>query len=309
MFDRGQIESGIEMALLAGKVAVVTGSGRGVGKGHCEHLVKNGAAVIVNDIILEEAELVAAALRSQGGKAIASDADIGSREGCESLIQQCCDDFGKIDILVNNAGVVRDKSMLKLDDSDFELVLRIHVMGTFWCSQAAAKKMVAQGTGGVIINTTSGAHFGSFGQTNYAAAKGAIASMTYTWAIELAKKGIRVNAIGPLATTHMSATYKDADKMPYFDPAANGPMVCWLCSDEANYVSGQVFGTGGERISHMIQPHYGKTIFRENGWDIESISRHFGPQLKNEFSAFGILGQPYPFHEGIKAPNYSTTND
>lgn len=285
--------------LLAGKAAVVTGSGRGVGKGHCEHLVANGAMVVVNDIMLEEAESVAQALRDAGGQAIASDADIGSREGCEALIALCCETFGKIDILVNNAGVVRDKSLLKLSDDDFELVWRIHVMGSFWTTQAAAKQMIEQGTGGAIINTTSGAHFGSFGQTNYAAAKGAIASMTYTWATELARKGIRVNAIGPLATTHMSATYKDADKMPYFDPAANGPMVCWLCSSEASDVTGQVFGTGGERISHMVQPHYGKTLTREGGWDIASIRAHFAP-LKAEFGPFGILGKPYPFHAGIK---------
>lgn len=289
------------MALLTGKVALVTGAGMGVGKGHCEHLVENGAAVLVNDIDQENAEAVAEALRANGGRAVAQVADIGTRQGCEQLVQACCDAFGKIDILVNNAGIVRDKSLLKLEDADFELVWRIHVMGTFWCTQAAARKMVTQGSGGAIINTTSGAHFGNFGQTNYAAAKGAIASMTYTWAIELAGKGIRVNAISPLATTGMSATYKDADKMPYFDPAANGPMICWLCSDEADFVSGQVFGTGGERISHMVQPHYGKTLIREGGWDIEAIQRYFKDQMQSEFGPFGILGRPYPFHEGVKS--------
>jgi 3-oxoacyl-[acyl-carrier protein] reductase len=288
--------------LLEGRAAVITGAGRGVGKGHCEHLVKNGAMVVVNDIMEEEANKVVEELTAAGGKAVASTHDIGTREGCEGLIQLCCDEFGKIDIVVNNAGIVRDKSMLKLEDADFELVWRIHVMGTFWCAQAAALKMKDQGTGGVIINTTSGAHFGNFGQTNYAAAKGAIASMTYTWAIELAKYGIRVNAIGPLATTHMSATYKDADKMPYFDPAANGPAVCWLCSDEADYVTGQIFGTGGERVSHMVQPHYGKTMTRDGGWDEESIGKHFKNTLSTEFSPFGILGKPYPFYDGVHPP-------
>ncbi len=288
--------------ILEGKAAVVTGAGRGVGKGHCEHLVANGASVVINDIMLEEAQKVVEEIKAAGGNAVASDADISTREGCEALIQLCCDEFGKIDILVNNAGVLRDKSMLKLEDADFELVWRVHVMGTFWCSQTAAKKMIEQGSGGSIVNTTSGAHFGNFGQTNYAAAKGAIASMTYTWAIELAKKGIRVNAIGPLATTHMSKTFKDADKMPYFDPAANGPFVCWLCSEEADFVSGQVFGTGGERVSHMVQPHYGKTMMREGGWDLESISKHFKTNFFGEFGPFGILGKPYPFYDGIQPP-------
>lgn len=290
------------MGILDGKAAIVTGSGRGVGRGHCLHLAKNGAKVVVNDILLEEAQKVAEEIKAAGGEAIASNADIGTRAGCEALVQQCVDAFGHIDIAINNAGIVRDKTLLKLEDAEFELVLRIHVMGTFWIAQAAAKKMIEQGTGGSIINTTSGAHFGSFGQTNYSAAKGAIASMTYTWAMELAKHGIRVNAIGPLATTHMSATFSDADKMPYFPPENNGPIVCWLCSDEADFVSGQIFGTGGDRISHMVQPHYGKTLIQPGGWEIDQIRTYFKQHMQPEFGAFGMLGKPYPFHAGVKPP-------
>ena len=288
--------------LLEGKAAVVTGAGRGVGRGHCLHLAKNGAKVVVNDILLEEAEKVAAEIREAGGEAIANNNDIGTRAGCEALVQACVDAFGKIDIAINNAGIVRDKTLLKLEDAEFELVWRIHVMGTFWVAQAAAKKMIEQGTGGSIINTTSGAHFGSFGQTNYSAAKGAIASMTYTWAMELAKHGIRVNAIGPLATTHMSATFAGADDMPYFPPENNGPTVCWLCSDEANWVSGQIWGTGGDRISHMVQPHYGKTLIQPGGWEIDQIRKYFKANFQNEFGSFGMLGKPYPFMGGVKPP-------
>jgi len=290
------------MGILDGKAAVVTGAGRGIGKGHCIHLAKNGASVVVNDIDGVEAEKVVAEIKAMGGKAVANTSNIGSRQGCEELVQQCCDAFGKIDIAINNAGVVRDKTLLKLTDEDFDFVWLIHVKGTFWVTQAAANKMRDQGTGGSIVNTSSGAHFGSFGQTNYSAAKGAIASMTYTWAMELAKFGIRVNAIGPLGTTRMSETFAGADKMPFFDPANNGPIVCWLCSDEADFVSGQIFGTGGERISHMVQPHYGKTLFMQGGWEVEEISKHFKTQLQGEFGALGMLAQPYPFHKGVKPP-------
>src|SRR5690606_5182514 len=138
-------------------------------------------------------------------------------------------------------------TLLKMTDEDLDEVLTVHVKGTFWCAQAAARRMVEQGKGGVIINTTSGANFGNFGQTAYSAAKGAIASMTYTWAIELAKYGIRVNAIGPLGTTAMSKTYRTADGKggEDFDPTLNGPAVVFLASDEADFVSGQIFGTGG----------------------------------------------------------------
>ncbi|HNE27467.1 MAG TPA: SDR family NAD(P)-dependent oxidoreductase, partial [Pseudomonadales bacterium] len=118
------------MKLLEGKTAIVTGSGRGVGRGHCLHLAKNGAKVVVNDILLEEAQKVADEIKAAGGEAIASNADIGSRAGCELLVQQCVDAFGGIDIAINNAGIVRDKTLLKLEDADFDIVWRIHVMGT-----------------------------------------------------------------------------------------------------------------------------------------------------------------------------------
>jgi 3-oxoacyl-[acyl-carrier protein] reductase len=297
------------MTLLNDTAAVITGAGRGIGRGHALHLAANGARVVVNDVDRAAAEAVVAELRERGHRAVASDHNIASRDGATALIDFCAEQFDGIDILVNNAGNVRDRTLLKMADEEFDAVWLVHVKGTFWCAQAAAQRMVAQGRGGAIVNTTSGGHFGSFGQTNYAAAKGAIASMTYTWALELAKYGIRVNAIGPLGSTQISATYRDAAGNPgaEFDPAANGPMVAYLASDEAAFVSGQVFGTGGERISHMVQPHYGKTLIQPGGWDIESIRKHFRTQLQGEFGAFGILGQPYPFHAGVKPPSAGET--
>ena len=293
------------MKLLEGKAAIVTGSGRGIGRGHCEHLARAGAAVVVNDIDGEQAHEVVQAIESAGGRAIACDANIASRDGAQSLVDTCLQAFGSVDVLVNNAGNLRDRSFLKMTDEEFDAVWQVHVKGTFWCSQAAALAMREQGRGGAIVNTTSGAHFGSFGQTNYAAAKGAIASMTYTWALELSRYGIRVNAIGPLGTTRMSDTYRDAAgnevQLPYIDPGLNGPLVVFLCSDRAATVSGQVFGSGGERVAHMVQPHYGKTLVKEGGWDLESIDRSMIAQLQGEFGALGMLGKPYPFHDGVRA--------
>lgn len=289
--------------LLAGKAAVVTGGGRGIGRGHCLHLARAAAAVMVNDLDEVQARAVADEITAAGGQAAISTADIGSREGAEALISACAETFGSVDILVNNAGNLRDRTFLKCTDEEFDAVWRVHVKGTFWCAQAAALRMKARGQGGAIVNTTSGAHFGSFGQTAYSAAKGAIASMTYTWAMELAKDGIRVNAIGPLGSTGMSDTYKGekpATTQGFVDPALNGPMVVFLCSDLASHVSGQVFGTGGERLSHMVQPHYGKTLIRPGGWSLEEIIRHFDIHMPATFGAFGILGKPYPFHGGVK---------
>ena len=300
------------MKLLDGKAAIVTGAGRGIGRGHCLHLAQAGAAVVINDVDIDAAQSVAAEITAAGGRAIVSAANIASRAGAEQLVGSCVDAFGVVDILVNNAGNLRDRSFLKMSDEEFDAVWLVHVKGTFWCAQAAAQRMRAAGSGGAIINTTSGAHFGSFGQTNYSAAKGAIASMTYTWALELARYGIRVNAIGPTGSTRMSGTFKGADgdtaELPHIDPTLNGPLVVFLCSALAADVSGQIFGCGGERLAHMAQPHYGKTLLREGGWSVESIARHFDA-LRGEFGALGMLGQPYPFHDGITAPGAVAADD
>lgn len=290
--------------LLDGRPAIVTGAAGGIGRGHVLHLAAAGARVVINDINGEGAEALAREVREKGGEAIVSTANIGTRAGAEELIAACVRAFGSVAILVNNAGNLRDRTLLRMTDDELDSILTVHVKGTFWCTQAAARAMVDAGRGGAIVNTTSGAHFGSFGQTAYSAAKGAIASMTYTWALELARHGIRVNAIGPLGTTAMSKTYRDADGNPgpTFDPMANGPAVVYLCSDEARNVSGQIFGTGGERLSHMVQPHYGKTLIRPGGWDVASLRRYFQQHMPAEFGAFGILGKPYPFRDGVYPP-------
>ena len=172
------------MGILEGKAGFVTGGGRGIGRGHCLHLAEQGAAVVVNDVDLTEAQKVADEIAVKGGRAVASDADIGSRKGAQELVSRCAEEFGGVHCAVNNAGIVRDRSFLKMSDEEWESVMRIHASGTFWCAQEAALRMRDQGSGGAIVNTVSAAHMGNFGQTNYGGAKGAIASMTYTWAAE-----------------------------------------------------------------------------------------------------------------------------
>lgn len=301
--NEGTIEETV-MKSLDGKAAIVTGGGRGIGRGHCLHLAAAGAAVVVNDVDRDEADEVVAEIAAAGGRALASDADIGTRAGAEALVEQCVDAFGSIDIDVNNAGIARDRSFLKMTDEEFEEVWRIHVMGTFWCAQAAARRMREAERGGSIINTVSAAQMGNFGQTNYAAAKGAIASMTYTLALELARYGIRVNAISPAATTRMSQTFKGPDgkpvEMPFLDPALNGPMVVFLCSEDADYVTGQVFGTGAERVAIMEQPKYGATMVKAGGWSLDDLRQHFKTNLGSKLEPLGIQKKPYPFYAGVK---------
>jgi 3-oxoacyl-[acyl-carrier protein] reductase len=294
------------MGILDGRAAVVTGGGRGIGRGHCLHLAAQGAAVVVNDLDVEEARKVVDEITEAGGKAAASDADIATRDGARALVGQCVDEFGAIHAVVNNAGNVRDRSFLKMTDDDFMAVVRVHQAGTFMCSQEGALRMREQGTGGAIVNTVSAAHFGNFGQTNYAASKGAIASMTYTWALELSRYGIRVNAISPSGTTRMSATYKGPDgkevPLPFIDPTQNGAFVAFLCSDHASWVSGQIFGTGNDRVAILEHPAYGDAVHKDGGWSVDDLVQKFDGYFRGKLEPLGIMKRPYPFYDGIAPP-------
>jgi 3-oxoacyl-[acyl-carrier protein] reductase len=296
------------MGLLDGKAVVVTGAGRGIGRGHALQFAKvGGASVVINDIDAEEAEKVVAEIKNSGGNAIANNSDICTQSGAAELVEACVSAFGKIDVMMANAGIARDRTFLKMTEDEFDAVMTVHVKGTFHCHQQAALKMKELSTGGVLLSTVSAAHFGNFGQTNYAAAKGAIASMVYTTALELARYGIRVNAISPTGTTRLSDTYVGPDgkkhPMPFIDPELNGPMLIYLCSDEANYITGQIFGTGGERILLLEHPQYGHGMYMPNGWTVEQIQKHFKGTLGNRLQPFGITKPPYRFYEGVIPPS------
>ena len=294
------------MGVLDGKAAVVTGAGRGIGKGHALQLAKAGASVVVNDIDADVAAEVVTEIEGFGGKAIGNTGNVGDKAGADSIVASCVEAFGKIDIMMANAGIARDRTFLKMSEEEFDTVMNIHVKGTFLCHQAAALQMKEQGSGGCLVSTVSAAHFGNFGQVNYAGAKGAIASMTYTMAMELARYGIRANAISPSGTTRMSDTYVGPDgkkhPMPYIDPELNGPVLVYLCSDEGNYISGQIFGTGGERISLLSQPRYGHTLLMPGGWTLEEVQKNFKNNLGNRLEPLGITKPPYPFYDGIDPP-------
>ena len=294
------------MGVLDGKAAVVTGAGRGIGKGHALQLAKAGASVVVNDVDADVAQEVVEEIAGLGGTAIANTDSVAEKAGADAIVAACVEAFGKIDIMMANAGIVRDRTFLKMSEEEFDAVINVHVKGTFLCHQAAALSMKEAGTGGVLLSTVSAAHFGNFGQTNYAGAKGAIASMTYTMAMELARYGIRVNAISPSGTTRMSDTYIGPDgkkhPMPFIDPELNGPMLVYLCSDEGNYISGQIFGTGGERITILDQPKYGHTVLMPGGWTLEEVQKNFRNNLGNRLESLGITKPPYPFYDGINPP-------
>ena len=194
------------MGLLDGKVAVVTGSGRGIGRGIALELAKEGAKVVINDAGVDvngrgsdtdPATQVVKEIEAGGGGAVANYGDVSKWDQAEGIIADAVKNFGSIDILVNNAGILRDKSLLKMEEDDFDAVIAVHLKGTFLCTRHAAPIMKEKGFGRIVNIVSSAGLRGNFGQTNYSAAKAGIAGMTLTWAIELGKYGITVNAMAP----------------------------------------------------------------------------------------------------------------
>jgi len=264
------------MGMLDGKVCIVTGAGHGIGRGHALELAKHGASVIVNDLggsvsgegSGRDADVTVGLIEDRGGKASANYADVSDEAQAAAMVQQAVDVHGRLDVLVNNAGIVRDGAIWNMSPSDFDAVIRVHLRGTWLPCHFAAKHWRERSQGGEsfagrIINTVSGAGLvGNFGQTNYAPAKAAIASLTQTLSLELYKLGVTVNAVGPAAATRITGTMPGApaviepddvpeDEWNRMDPAVSSPLVAWLASDESQLVTGQVIRAVAEDIIWM----------------------------------------------------------
>ena len=248
------------MGLLDGKAAIVTGSGRGVGRAEALALAKEGASVVINDLggardgvggesmIADE---VVEEIKGMGGKAAANYSDVGSFEGVQSMIWTALNRFGRLDIMIHNAGILRDKTLLNMSEQDWDLVAKVHSKGTFLCTQAAGRAMRTQGNGGVIMNTSSmSGLIGNFGQTNYSFAKAGMYGFTKTAAMELSRYGIRVHGIVPNAYTRMTNDLPGLKDMTedMLDPAVMGPLVVFLASDLSESLNGRVILAHGGTI-------------------------------------------------------------
>lgn len=285
---------------LDGKVAIVTGSGRGLGLAYAQELARQGASVVINDVSADAAAEAVASIENAGGKAVAVVAPVGPTETATQLVQTAVDTYGRLDILVTNAGVLRDTVLWKMSDDDFDTVIGVHLRGTFTCVREAATYMRANEIAGriICIGSPTGQR-GNFGQTNYAAAKAGIVGMVRTWAMELKKAGITANAVVPVAATAMTATVPyfaaavEADKkgeaMPAFfrhdlgfgtsDDVAG--LISYLASDAAASVTGQAIGVGGDRIQLWSHPEPVVTEYRDGGWSYDALEAAF-PALIGE---------------------------
>jgi NAD(P)-dependent dehydrogenase (short-subunit alcohol dehydrogenase family) len=288
------------MGLLDGKVAIVTGSGQGIGRAEALLLASEGAKVVVNDISAARAkegekhpaEEVVEAIKAGGSDAVVNTSDVSSWSEAKDMVDQAIDTFGQLDILVNNAGITRDKMSFNMDESDWDDVIRVHLKGHFAPARHAAvywrgRAKAGESVTGRIINTASESGlFGNPGQGNYAAAKGGIASLTNVLARELGRYGVTVNAISPRARTAMTEDVfpemaKPEDGFDVFDPRNVAQLVTYLASDEAKDVNGQNFIVFGGNIWVMGGYHPVGQLTRDSMWSVKELIDAQGELFKD----------------------------
>ena len=281
-------------SLLAGRVAIVTGAGRGIGRAHALELARHGAAVVVNDYGVSlagedtgetPAESVVAEIEAAGGRAVVNTADVADWEQSAAMVQQAVETFGGLDILVNNAGFVRDRMLVNTSEEEWDAVIRVllkgHVAplrhaGSYWRDESKAGRPRAAR----VINTSSGAGLqGSVGQSAYSAAKAGVAGLTLVAAQEMGRYGVTVNAIAPVAKTRMTEGAFDTSGMAL--PEDNSPIVAWLASEEAGDVTGRMIEIDGSLITLENGWRHGENRDAGGRWSAAEV----GPALREMIAA------------------------
>lgn len=276
--------------LLEGRIAIVTGAGRGIGRAHALELARHGAAVVVNDYGVSlagevgedsPAHAVVEEIRAAGGEAVVNGADVADFAAAEAMVHQAIDTFGGLDILVNNAGFVRDRMLVNTSEEEWDAVVRVHLKGHFaplrhagayWRAEAKEGRQRAAR----VINTSSGAGLqGSVGQATYSAAKAGIAGLTLVAAQEMGRYGVTVNAIAPVARTRMTEGAFDTSAMAL--PEDNSPVVAWLASEDAGDVTGRVIEIDGSVITVEDGWRHGPSSDAGARWQAVDV----GPALRS----------------------------
>jgi NAD(P)-dependent dehydrogenase (short-subunit alcohol dehydrogenase family) len=296
---------------LDGKVAIVTGAGRGIGREHALALAEAGAKVIVNDLgatlagegaDATPAQQVVEEIEGNGWLAVANGDDVADFAGAERMIRQALDSYGRLDILVNNAGITRDRMLVNMSEEEWDSVLTVHLKGHFaptrhaaayWREQSKAGEEVR----GRVINTSSPSGvFGNVGQTNYGAAKAGIAGFTIIAAQELARYGVTVNCLAPNARTRMTeASFgeipKPEDGFDAMDPANIAPIVVALCADEAQDITGQCFFIYGGAVNVLRPWDAGELLARDDKWDADDFLAQLRERFPGGTAPEGMVGQ------------------
>jgi len=292
------------MGLLDGKVAVVTGAGGGLGEAHAMLLAKEGASVVVNDLggsrdgsgaSTNMADHVVERIKAAGGKAVADYGNVAREADAKAMIQKAVDTFGKLDFFIANAGILRDKSFKNMTNDMWDIVVEVHLRGTYLTVKAAYDQMLAQETGGSIVVTSSTSGLiGNFGQTNYGAAKAGIAGFARCLFQEGMKYGIRVNILAPAAYSRMTEDIfpQSAGIEEQLAPGKVSPLVAWLGSDEAKDVTGRTFLVQGNNVTLLSwQAHsLASKDNKSDAWDVAEI----GKMVMQNFEKWPKGPQPTP---------------
>ena len=286
---------------LDGKVAVVTGAGGGIGREIALALAAEGVSIVVNDIGVSlsgdggsesPAQETSGLITQKGGKAVISNESISSWGSAQLVIKKAIDTFGKIDIVVNNAGILRDTIFHKMDPTDWENVINVHLNGSFYVSRAAAPFFREQNSGSFVHMTSTSGLIGNFGQANYSAAKLGIVGLSKSIALDMGRYNVRSNCIAPFAWSRMTnsipsntdAERERVERLKKMTPDKNAPLAVFLASEAAKDISGQIFSARLNELFIFNQNRPVKSVHSENGWTPEGIAERALPAFKNSLT-------------------------